>query len=313
LIALALLYFVLFYDRDQSSLRPAEIDFAIEDTARIQAIRLTRLVKGSPTAEVSLQRQADQSWQLNGKYPALQLKVNQLMKVLHLMQLKEVLQGEGIESANKILRTLHTRVEVSDQSGIFKTYLVGTETKDGTGTLMKLASAELPYIVEMPGLQGYLNASFPVDTAIWRENLLFPAQLERISSISISYPEFAQSLTLSRSSQQGSWQLLGSERPLDSLRLNAYLSLFQGKIYAETFASEFYPRKKAQLETEAPDILFEVGYFSGETRRIPLFTREDNLNNYFGWVEGKTDLLTIQRFVIDRFLRKRSDFLPPNL
>ncbi|MEM7658220.1 MAG: hypothetical protein AAF399_18985 [Bacteroidota bacterium] len=312
LLLLGVGYGVFVYDRDGSSLRQEDIAFAIEDTASIERIQLTRLEKGKPVINIDLKREADGSWLINDQYPVIQPKMDQMLKVLHLVHLKEVLVGEGIQSAEKILRTLHTRVEVYDQQGIVKTYLIGTETKDATGTLVKLADAQAPYIVEMPGLQGYINASFPLEADLYRENLLFPARLSNLQRISVTYPQESDaSFTLERSGDN--WLLAGTEQAPNDQALQAYLGLFQGKIYAETFATEDFPGKKEALSEQTPDVFLNLSYLDGQERNVVLFARTENLNNYFGWVEGEPELLTIQRFVIDKFLRSKADFLPLSL
>lgn len=307
---LATIFFVFLYDRDQTSLQQEEIAFAIEDTSAIQQIVLNRMIKGQSRFRIQLDRMPNGTWQLNERYPALEPKVQQLLKVLHLIQVKEVLAGEGISTAKDILRAVHTQVEVFDQEGkTIKSFLLGTETKEATGTLLQLSDAETPYIVEMPGLQGYINASFPVDEMLWRANLLFHADLPQIQQIAVSYPDANQSFVLERSSPESEWGILGLEQKPDSNRLATYLGHFQGNIYAETFATADYPGKLAQLQTQEPDIQMAISYFSGDSRHISLFERAENPNNYFGWLEGQEELLTIQHFVFDKFLQDRSYLL----
>ncbi|MEM7370509.1 MAG: hypothetical protein AAF587_18000 [Bacteroidota bacterium] len=309
LTILAIIFFVFIYDRDQSSLSLEETRFAIEDTSAIHQIVLTRMVRGNPEFRIQLDRQADESWMLNERYSALLPKVQKLLNILHLIQVKEVLTGEGLVSAEAILRSVHTLVEVSDKKGkTIKSFLLGTQTKDARGSLVKLSDAQTPYIAEMPGFQGYINAYFPVDEMNWRENLLFQAQLPDIQQIVVSYADPAQSFALSRSVRGSSWQLLGLEQSPDSAHLAAYLSHFQGKIYAESFAQADYPGKRDQLQAQPPEVEIVIGYFSGERRAIHLFERQENLNNFFGWVNDG-ELLTVQHFVIDRFLQTRSYLL----
>lgn len=314
LAVLAVIFFVFIYDRDQSSLSLEETAFAVEDTASIHQIVLTRKVQGNPAFRIQLDRQSDGNWLLNERYTALLPKVQKLLNVLHLIQVKEVLVGEGLETADMILGTMHTLVEVSDQQGnLIKQFLLGTETKDARGTLVKLADAQTPYIVEMPGHQGYINAFFSVEELQWRENLLFQANIEQIQQIAITYADARQSFTLSRRSPESGWQILGVEQALDSVRLAEYLSHFKGKMYAESFASGHYPGKRAELRNHDPSVELVIGYFSGERRNIKLFEREENLNNFFGWVDDGPELLTVQHFVIDKFLQSRSYLLGGDL
>lgn len=306
-------YFLFFYDQDRSSLPARDTAFATADTAAIARIVLTRYAEGEATARVQLDRSAT-GWTLNGRYPAFLPKVRQVLKVLHLVQVQEVLYDQGVTTAERLLDVMHTRIELFDQGGKpIKTLLLGTQTKDARGSLMKIEGAGQPYVVELPGLQGYINASFPLDTTIWRENLLFIADSARLQEVAITYADAAASFVLRRPAPGAAWRFTGREQAPDSAQLAAYLAAFTGRVYAESFATANYPGLKEKLETQPPDIVFTVSYFDGDSRRIVLYDRTDNLNSLFGWVAGQAELLTIQHFVFDKYLVKPGDLTGPPL
>ena len=178
---------------------------------------------------------------------------------------------------------------------------------------MKLEKATDAYVVELPGLQGYLNVYYSLDAGYWRENLLFHGALPYIRSISVSYPKKAGTFELFREEEQGNWYLQGVEQGINKEALAAYLTHFTGKVYGETFVGEKYPGKLQSLRAETPDAILSIGLFSGETEKIFLFERQENPNNYFGWVDGQEELITVQHFVIDKFLAQKSVFLLPAL
>ncbi|MCB0852270.1 MAG: hypothetical protein KDD63_08620, partial [Bacteroidetes bacterium] len=154
-----------------------------------------------------------------------------------------------------------------------------------------------------------VNSRFAIDPKVWRENLLFVANPDKIKSVSITYPDPDRSFQLIRESAEDNWRLFASESKLDEGQLNAYLENFKGQINAESFATNDFPGKLEELKGQAPDVIFSVSYFDMEPRTIYLFEREDNRNNFFGWVEGDEELLTIQHFVFDKFLVDRGSLL----
>jgi hypothetical protein len=193
-------------------------------------------------------------------------------------------------------------------------YQVGPQTKDLQGTVMRMLG-DTPFwcpaqaqVVHIPGLQGYLNSRYTLDFELWRENLLFEARPEMLSSIQVSYrKEPKQSFSLLKEGEN--WALEGIESRVDSQALADYLGLFEGKVYAESFAEKYFPNYLDTLRMEPADITYTLTYPDGGVRRFFLYEREDNLNNYFGWVEGEEELITVQRFVFDKYLQKREDFL----
>jgi hypothetical protein len=308
LVALGV-YFLFLHNRDSSSVAPDEISFAIEDTSAVYSILLTQYERGSVTQSLGLYRQGDGTWSLNNEFPAFQPRINQLLRVMHLIHVKELLAEKGQESARQIIEITHTKVEAYDRDGdLIKSYYMSVEGKGGLGTLMQLEDASMPVMVEMPGLQGFVNAYYSLDPLFWRENLLFNADLKLIRSIEIQYPQTPeQSLTLLSQVSGLAWEVAGLE--VDSFRLAQYLEAYQGKIYAESFANQNYPDMYEELSEKSPDIRFVVNYRDDTQRSFVLFDRADNPNNYFGWVEGGNELLTIQNYVIDKFLLHAGEIL----
>lgn len=296
-------YFLFFFGREGSSLQKEEIDFAVADTSQIDRIVLTQMVNGEPKETRVLDRQASGKWTVDGEYTVLQPRLNALLRTMHLIHVKEVLVDQGLETARKLLGYVHTQVEIFGNDGLIKAYQLGTETKDSKGTVMMMEGSNTPYIIELPGLQGFVNATYSLDPLHWRENLLFRANLDRIQSISLeSNNEANPSFVLKRNSKDEDWTSGDNSQKPNKSDLTVYLSHFQGSIYAETFASERYPDMFAQLQPKEPTYRFSVNYFDGTSRNIILHIREDSGNNYFGWVEGEDELLTIQTYVFDKFL-----------
>lgn len=305
-LALGLIAYLLFvFDRGAGTLDPAEADFAIADSSAVHRIVMRSYRADRMTQEVILQRQSNGDWLLNDTYPALRPRVRHLLKVMGRLEVREVLNESGQRTANQFFQAMRTEVAIMDEAGNYlKHYWVGSETPDARGTLMRMAEAETPYVVEMPGLQGYVKASYAMDPLLWRANRLFVADTARLQSLSVEYvrqPEI--SWTLLRQAD-GRWDL--AEGEADPQRLEVLLRQFKGMVYAETFASYDFPGKQQQLAEQQPDLRLKAVLRDGSRREIVMYDRQDNPNNLFGWVLGAEELLTIQHFVIDPFLPTKS-------
>ncbi|MEO1382121.1 MAG: hypothetical protein AAFV78_02660 [Bacteroidota bacterium] len=306
MVGLGIFYFFI-WDQGKSSLWGADTDFAIEDTSSITRIQLVRNVKGQPTYEVTLSRNLGEEWVLNGQYPALTSRVNKLLSMMRRLQVRQLLNEKGESSGKKIIETVNTHVTAYAGDREIKSYYVGTQTQNAKGTLMLMEGASIPYVVELPGLQGYLNTYFPMDLMVWRENLLFKAEFDMIESFSVSYLDQPESNFILKNIGD-SWRL-DPDLPLDSVQSAAFREIFSGKIYAEEFVTAYYPGKLAELKSEPADREIYVRYKDGTSRDIYMYVREENPNNFFAWIEGEPELVTVQHFVIDKFLKKKSDLL----
>ena len=54
---------------------------------------------------------------------------------------------------------------------------------------------------------------------------------------------------------------------------------------------------------------FELTFNEGQKRELLLYVRPDNANNYFGWIEGEDELITVQQFVFGPFLVEKTYFV----
>ncbi len=302
------IYAFFIYGKGFSSFMGGETDFAVEDTAQITRISLTRVIKGEDKFQINLERKEDNDWILNGSYPAFEPRVEQLLQALHWMRIKESLSESAQRTGIKFIETLHTRLDIYKDKKKVKSILIGTQTKDAKGTVMMMAGGRQPYVLEIPGVPGYLNVYFPMEEEVWRENLLFHADLDKLQSLAIEFDTLPEVNNLKWINLEDSPRL-ASEEKTDPLRAKRYFDNFKGKVYAESFATNDYPAMLKYLRKQPADFIIRATNKGGEKRVIYLYKRKGNPNNYFGRVEGQEELLTVQTFVIDRFLREKPYFL----
>ncbi|MEL7534688.1 MAG: hypothetical protein AAFN10_25495 [Bacteroidota bacterium] len=316
LILLALIFvglgvwFFFLSGRDQSSVDLENIQFAIEDTSAVYTVHLSLYSKGELNKSLALLRTQEGSWSLNDQFTVFQPRMNQLLRVMHLLRVKELLAPKGQASGEELLASANLHVEAFDRDGkSMKSYYIGSPAKNGQGNLMKLEGAEMPVVVEMPGLQGFVTNYYSLEPLFWRENLLFDGRLDSLQAISVDYNDGRTDFSLSRNINGIDWDFPLDSRKPDPNALQSYLNNFQGKVYAESFAFENYPGLYAELSKRSPDLSVLVQNRNGKETQIVLYKRSDNPNNYFGWIEGQNELLTIQTFVIDKYLKTLEDLL----
>ncbi len=305
LLIVASLYAAYVYQQGGSSLNDRDIAFAVEDTAAVDRMVLTRFLLEEEQEELQFSR-TEAGWLLNERYPAFQPNVNSLLATLSQLHVQEVLIEKGLDAGKELLEQQRLRLEVYQGRKKVKEILIGREGKDAQGTLMMLASSSRPFIVGIPGFSGYLNSRFTMDMDFWREKLLFQAQPDQLASISISYKNDPIN-QFSLKKEGANWKLADGDGNMEAIQM--YLSQFSGKVYAEAFVADRYPEAMGELASELPDITFELIYQDGSARTVILFEQADNPNAYLGWVKGEEDLMSIQHFVFDKYLVKRGELL----
>lgn len=294
-------YYFFYYEKEGSTFSSGESNFNVEDTTSLNKITLTRVVQGEEKLQLILEKEGG-NWQVNDRFEAFQPRVDQLLEVLTKMKIRESLNASTKATALKFFHALHTRLDIYQDGKKVKSILIGTQTKDAKGTLMMLAGTQSPYVLEIPGLPGYLNVYFPMDLNEWRENLLFVADRSLISSIEIKYDTLKGAKDVLLTEVNGQARSNVAIKKGKDLYLHRQFESKKGKVYGESFAGIGYPDMLRKLKSQTADVTFSLTYLDGSSRVIHLYTRSDNPNSYFAWIEGDEELITVQKFVIDPFL-----------
>lgn len=188
LVLLAILgfgvYYFLFSKREMFD--SGEAGFTFADTTKIGKIYLAD--KSNNT--VLLKRNAG-GWTVNDKYPAQPYNISMLLNTL----MKQEATYPVPESAhNNVIKSLASRsikVEVYDNEGksLGKFYVGGQAGEGGMeGSYMLMEGAERPYVVKMPGIQGYLTPRYSTELKSWRDRTVINLSPAEISTVTVSYP-----------------------------------------------------------------------------------------------------------------------------
>ncbi len=274
-------------------------EFAIKDSTTITKISLATFEKDKQIKQVLLEKRAN-GWQLNGKYAVLAPQLHYFLKTLSQVKVKQKLTEKGNENAMKAISNGNTTITIWAGEDLLKAYEIGPEAKDHDGSLARIKGHSEAFIVSIPGAVGVLTNRFPMEEQVWRENLLFDGQLEKIKEISLSCKDASKSFSFTRGEAPNSWKKDGIT--VDSTVFKPYLRHFKRKVYAESFATEKFPTKYLELKPTPPDFIFKITYLDGKIVKIPLYIRVDASNNFFAWIEGDEQLITVQHFVMDRFI-----------
>jgi hypothetical protein len=174
--------------RDRSiSLDPKDVSFRVADSAAVNRIFMADRKGG----KVLLTRQADGHWLVNNKYDARPDMMKVLMETLTRMEVKTPVPKGIINTVKTNIATVGIKVEIysgpkSKQELVF---YVGSSTVDTRGTYMIKAEADLPFILYMPGWEGYLTPRFFTSEEQWRERVLFRFNPTEVVRFAVQYPD----------------------------------------------------------------------------------------------------------------------------
>lgn len=319
LLGTASFWFIV--NRKNGTIKPTLRDFAVEDTASINKIFLAD--KNGNT--LTLERQQDASWSVNGKYTARPDAIQMLLTTIKKIDIKEPIGKNAQDNVTKRLAAKAVKCEIYQDGELTKAYYVGTETPDQTGTYMILIDLETmkpsakAFITYIPGFEGYLTTRYFTEEKGWKDRTVFHYIPTQIKSVKLESPEYPD--------QNYEVSVLGENKfevkklkdntvltDLDTLAVKQYLSYFK-QLNFESFEVELQPHQiDSTLKTKPLNVL-TVTDTKGQSNKVTFYSRP-NLKKILGQDEkpilfdpvrmdallGNGDVVMLQYFVFGKVM-----------
>lgn len=326
-VAVAAIAFFLLRRNLNSTMEAGPKDFAIEQIQKVDKIFFS---KNSNKAYILLQKEASGQWTVKGPqgtYPANQSNVDMLLNFV--MKKLEVKYPVGDSASDEINRTLYlhaVKAEFYLGGALEKTIYVGGPTQNSLGTYMYMPGLKRPYVVQVPGFEGYLTPYFSTSLNDWRSKEVFNVPADKIRKLeTIWYEEPGESFTIDRPNDAGIALLDGQGNRMD-VPMNPVRSLVG---MFEHVQMEGWPNvSKARADTvlrSKPFCSLRITTTDGKMQtldlyRIPVsdetYSQEDRQGNvrlfeieyFWGRVNGANELVQMQDAVLRNRLKKRKDF-----
>jgi hypothetical protein len=176
-------WYFLFRDAG-SPFSASDAGFTFKDTAAIGKVFIT-----SNNGESILAERTNTGWVVDKKYRALPSTVNLVLATLCTQTALYPVLKTARENVIKSMSTDAIKVEVYDRKGIkMKAIYIGGTAVNNSGTNMYIEGAGMPYVVTVPGFNGYLTSRFPTSIRNWRDRTIFNLPASEIKSVAITYP-----------------------------------------------------------------------------------------------------------------------------
>lgn len=329
MVVVALLAALLFLISRRAKQKPSSkaVNFEITETEKVEKIFL----KNRNNQQILLQK-TDEGWHLNDSLFARQSAVELMLTTLRKMRIKGPVASTARDNIIRNMAAKAVKVEVYDAKGKVKSFYVGGATPDQFGTYMYLEGSTQPYVVYIPGFDGYLTPRFSTDQDEWESRKLFRIPTDQIVEASVQYFNNPKSsFILQRKAQDYS---LFSEGLNGSSELNfgALSSYFQN---FEHVSFEGYPpmfqqnrQKEDSILNTSPWCVISIKGTGGSTESLRIWQKEartdlslyDDQGNplamdperLYALPEGNKRLVHIQIYVFRNILVNFEDFLLKN-
>lgn len=331
LVLLAILgfgvYYFLFSKTDAFDSREAGFTFA--DTSQIGKIYLAD--KSNNTV---LLTRTPSGWMVNDRYPAQPYNISMLLNTLGKQEATYPVPEAAHNNVIKTLAARSVKVEVYDNSGkSLGTFYVGGQAGEGgmEGSYMLMEGAERPYVVKIPGIQGYLTPRYSTELKNWRDRTVLNLQPADISTVTVSYPEEPLNSFTLESTANGFVVKADSsimKMAANTRRIKVYSKFFE-KLAAEVLLDGEIGTSTL-LDTLDKRCIVDVRSKDGRQQHIEIYwmplnrrsknqmmTIENTPDGYdsdrlYATYNDFKDTAIIQRMSFDRIMRKAYEFYQPD-
>ncbi|GAB4290378.1 MAG: hypothetical protein Kow0068_15820 [Marinilabiliales bacterium] len=310
---------LLIFKNPKSTIDENKRDFAIKDTASITKIFMVN----KSNDKVLLTREKNY-WVVNNKHKARKDAIAILMKTLYNMDVKAPVSKSKHNTVIRMLSGQSTKVEVYSNDKLMKTFYVGGPTPDHLGTYMLLEGADYPFIIHIPGFNGYLSTRFFLEEHLWRSPEIFNYKFNEIASIScINGASPDKSFTVFNHGDN-TYSMIDYKKnnveKFDTMSVKHYIAFFKDVSY-QALLPDFDENKKDSILNSIPYYTLIVEDIEGNKTTLKTFLMPNyekitdnngNLLDYdpnmlYGYINN-TDFCTIQFGVFDPLFRDIDDF-----
>ena len=245
--------FYLYKSQTQGTVKQELKDFAVADTASIDKLFLA----DRDGNFVVLTRSELGYWVVNNNFRAKQGAVNTLLYTIKDIEVRSPVGKNLYNNTMKLMSSKSTKIEIYQKGVLTKTYYVGHPTMDNKGTFMYLEGSSVPFIMQIPGFNGFLSTRYFATANEWKDPAVFRFEARRINMIkleNLAHPEHSFVL---RKEADSLYVLTATQKqekitPMDRLKLRNYLLAFE---------KTNYQRVDNRVSSEAHDSIRKVGPF----------------------------------------------------
>ncbi|MCK9255125.1 MAG: DUF4340 domain-containing protein [Bacteroidales bacterium] len=314
------LYFI-----QNSSNQTSYRDFAVQDTASVDKI----FIADKNNNTVLLERK-DNYWEANKSFTARRDLTNLLLETFYRIEVSSPVPQSKLDKVLKDISVRGVKCEIYQNGKIAKTYYIGGVTDDNIGTYMIMEGSEQPFIIRIPGFNGFLNVRYNTDINEWREKLIFNYKVQDIAKVVVEYSNFSENSFIAINNGNNSFDLteingnkIGFD--FDTLKVKTFISSCK-LIGFDAFISDSLQQEKYDSLSSLPFVAkYSVEDMQGNIKSFKTYLRQnitkllDDDGNLYDWdidylygiLDDKTVVL-LQYYIIDPIATTKSSFIKTN-
>ena len=289
------LTFIIFFSCQKKKKLTDRRDFSVNNIEEIDHIEIT-----NKTPKTVFLTKNNERWELKNGFPVSTEAINYLLETIRDMQIKRPVAVNEKENILKRMSVQRTKVSIFSNDKNIKTIYVGGNTQDQLGTYMILDNSNEPYVISIPGFNGYLSSRFSCEENTWKEKVIFNINKDDIENIKINYRDTINS-----------FQIHSKDSVSDQ-----YFSNFK-KVSCEKFLKNTQDFNIEEIKKREPIFHINIKLKNGKELKLKGFEKKSSLKGrtknknydterFYGLFKDELVLIQYQQF--KNILKKKSDF-----
>lgn len=296
-------------------------DFAVADTASITKIFLAD--KNNET--VTLERK-DSYWTVNKDFIARRDFVNILLATIKDIEISSHVPEKRISKVLTDISVSGIKVEIYNEKKILKTYYVGGVTDDNTGTYMIMEGSDIPFIMRIPGFNGYLTIRYIPSIDEWKERDVFNYKFNEITKISVEYPHLQDESFIINSYGNNKFDITNIDGTkvnfdFDTIAVKEYISKSKYMGFEAFIIDTLQQFKIDSLKQYPPRMTIQITDTNNKVRKLASYRRQNlakyldddgklyewDIDRLYGIIDDK-EIVILQYYVLDQISAVKYDF-----
>ncbi len=323
-VILAIIVAVVYFAQNTNK-KSVFRDFALQDTASIDKVFMAD--KNNNT--ITLERKQNY-WMVNNKYKARRDLMNILLETICKLEVSAPVPDAKLEKVLKDISVSGIKTEIYQNGKLAKTYYVGGVTDDNTGTYMIMEGSDLPFVMRIPGFNGFLTVRYATEINEWREKQIFNYDPNDMAKITVEYPALPQESFVAISKGNNVFDLTNIDGSavgfdFDPLLVKEYFSRCKFIGFEAYIMDELQDSKRDSLNKEPLLSKYSIENRAGEVQSVRTYYRQNinklldddgnlyqfDIDRIYGIINDK-EVVLLQFYIIDPISFTKSQFALKN-
>ena len=305
---------------------PIELrDFAVEDTSSIDKI----FMANRSGNQVLLERKTGQ-WTVNQNYQARNDAIAYLLGTMKRIAVMSPVSKAARENVIKRMATVSTKVEIYQNNDLIRTYYVGDDVKEPLGTYMLIEGSTNPFVMNIPGFNGFISVRYFLKENDWRDKRIFNYTAKKLLSVKVDYPDTAEySFQIAHPDSAHLWVIALADndtlKELDTLQAITYVNNSFWNIQFESFNHHLTDHQVDSIKSLTPYCTIHVKGKGNTETLLKVYLKPANkkegsdvdsyglprkwdIDRMFAVISDTNELIIIQTYVFGKIMKKVNDF-----